>query len=160
MRTLELPRAELSLSRKCGYEERRDSDARWCLRADSPWALADSRDGPERSRDETLKKGSILARRREVQLHAVNDQIHGNGVVQRNLHQLLRRKDFDLFARHGDVQLLRGLINGCANLVFRVVIHDREPRLLLHFVGELIFAELHGNDFELGVRDKYKGRGP
>jgi hypothetical protein len=40
------------------------------------------------------------------------------------------------------------------------VIHDREPRLLLHFVGELIFGDVHGNDFERGVRDKYKDRGP
>src|SRR5579859_9540 len=108
----------------------------------------------------TLIEGLVLAGRREVQVHLVNDQVHGNGVVHGNLDQLLRCKNLDLIARYGNAQLLHLLKDGVADHVLRVAIHNRELGFLLYFVGELVFREIDGKNLEGSVGDKYQDRGP
>ena len=43
---------------------------------------------------------------------------------------------------NGNFQVFDNLEDAVANLLFRVVIHDRESRLFLHLVGELILRDI------------------
>jgi len=77
-----------------------------------------------------------------VKVHLVDEQVDRNGVIERNSYKGWVDENLDLvfFDRH--IQILGLFEDDVANLLFRIAVYHSEARLVLHFIGELIFRDV------------------
>src|SRR5882762_7678646 len=138
MRKSYLPRAELLLSRKTALWER--------------LYLVANKAGNRGS--DNSEEGLILAGRRKMKIHVVEEQVHRDRVVRRYLHDGIRGQYLDGVALHRKFQFLNDLENIVANLIFGVAIHHREARLFQHLVRELIVRNIDRHNLDRGIDDE------
>ena len=89
-----------------------------------------------------------------MQVHMVGEQINRNGVIHGNLHNLLARFDLDLFSFRRNPQVLHDFEDIVANLFFRIAVYNRESRLLLNLVRQLIFRRIGRHNFYRRINRK------
>ena len=94
-----------------------------------------------------------------MQIQVVGKQIDRNGVIHRDLHNLLTRFDLYVFSFRRNVQILHNFKDIVANLFFRVAVHNRKTRLLLDFVSQLKFRRVWRHDLHRRVDRKRDNRG-
>src|SRR5882724_2219371 len=95
-----------------------------------------------------LDQRLALAARCEVEFHLVDDQVHRDGVIQRDFDGGAVNGYLDLFSLHGNVQIFDGLEDFVANLILRIAIDHAETRKFLHLVGELIVGDVGRQYFD------------
>src|SRR6266403_26404 len=148
MRKMLLPRAGLSLSRKTRLQERRSS----------PIPQRGRQLGNKRRASNISEQRLILTRRRKMEIQMIEKQVHGNGVVQGDLHHGIGGDYFDVLALGGNFQFLHGLEKNFPNLLLAVSVYHRKARLLLHLVGKLIVREVRRNNFHRRVNEQDNDR--
>src|SRR6266404_196962 len=113
------------------------------------------------SASRALQKRLIFARRGEMELHFVHEQVDRNRVIQGNSYHRRRRKHLDVFLLDWNVQVLGFLEDSVADLFFGVAIYHSKPGLLLHFVGELVFIDIRRKKLEsrIDAKDENCGEG-
>src|SRR6266436_7178987 len=93
-----------------------------------------------------------------MEIQMIEKQVHGNGVVQGDLHHGIGGDYFDVLALGGNFQFLHGLEKNFPNLLLAVSVYHRKARLLLHLVGKLIVREVRRNDFHRRVNEQDNNR--
>jgi hypothetical protein len=94
-----------------------------------------------------------------MQVHVVGKQIDRNRVVHADLHNLITRCDLYVFSFCRNFQVLHYFVHIVAYLIIRVAVHHRKTRLLLDFVGQLIFRRVGRHDLHRRVNSKGQNRG-
>jgi len=95
-----------------------------------------------------------------MEVHLVDQEVHRDGVVAGDLDDVLIGDDLDVFALDGDFEVFDHFKDAVANLLFGVVIDDREPGLFLHFIGELILCDVRRQYLEGDERAIDEDGGP
>ena len=89
-----------------------------------------------------------------MQVHVVGKQINRYGVIHGDLHNLLARFDLDVFSFRRNPQVLHNFEDIVANLFFRIAVYNRESRLLLNLVRQLIFRRIGRHNFYRRINRK------
>jgi hypothetical protein len=93
-----------------------------------------------------------------MQIHVVGKQIDRNRVIHGDLHNSITRFDLYVVSFYRNFQILHNFEDIFANLFVRVVVHHRKTRLLLDFVGQLVFRRIWRDDLYRRVNSKDDNR--
>src|SRR5882757_8605562 len=99
-------------------------------------------------------QGFVFAGWREMQIHMIKKKIDRHGVVHRNSHLAAGCSDFDIVTRGRYIQVLNGLEDAFADLLFALMLHYSKSRDFLDFIVQLVLRGIRRNQLEAGVNSE------